>query len=184
VLYPLTLKQMKSMKAMQSLQPQIEELRRLHKNNPQKLNKEIMELYKAHKVNPLGGCLPMVLQIPIFFALYQVLSRTVALKGAPFLWIKDLSEPDKLFTLPNTFPVVGNEVNILPILMAVGMFFQQKTSMVSVNPSQAEQQKIMIIVMPIMFGVLFYHMPAGLVLYWFINSGLTLAYQLRVARQK
>jgi YidC/Oxa1 family membrane protein insertase len=172
------------MKEMQVLQPQVEELRVLHKNNPQRLNKEIMELYKAHKVNPLGGCLPMVLQIPVFFALYQVLSRTVALKGADFLWIKDLSEPDKLFTLPNSLPVIGNEINILPILMAIGMFFQQKTSMVSISQNQAEQQKIMMIVMPIMFGVLFYHMPSGLVLYWFINSSLTLAYQLRVSRKK
>jgi len=184
LVYPLTLKQMKSMKEMQVLQPQVEELRVLHKNNPQRLNKEIMELYKAHKVNPLGGCLPMVLQIPVFFALYQVLSRTVALKGADFLWIKDLSEPDKLFTLPNSLPVIGNEINILPILMAIGMFFQQKTSMVSISQNQAEQQKIMMIVMPIMFGVLFYHMPSGLVLYWFINSSLTLAYQLRVSRKK
>ena len=184
LVYPLTLKQMRSMKEMQVLQPQVEELRKLHKSNPQRMNKEIMELYKAHKVNPLGGCLPMVLQIPIFFALYQVLSRTVALKGADFLWIKDLSEPDKLFILPNTFPVIGNQVNILPILMAIGMFFQQKTSMVSVSQNQAEQQKIMMIVMPVMFGVLFYHMPSGLVLYWFINSSLTLAYQLRVSRKK
>ena len=117
LLYPLTLKQMRSMKQMQVLQPRIEELRKSYKDNPQKLNKAIMDLYREHKVNPLGGCLPMILQIPIFFALYQVLLRSVALKGANFLWIKDLSEPDKLFTLPNTLPIIGNEVNILPILI-------------------------------------------------------------------
>jgi YidC/Oxa1 family membrane protein insertase len=184
LLYPLTAKQMSSMKEMQALQPKIEELRLKFKDNAQRLNKEIMELYRTHKVNPFSGCLPMILQIPIFFALYQVLTRSIALKGASFFWIKDLSEPDKLFLFSQNVPVLGNELNILPILMAIEMFVQQKFSMVNVSPSQAEQQKIMLIVMPIMFGVLFYHMPSGLVLYWFINSSLTMAYQLRMAKLK
>ena len=97
ILFPLTMKQMKSMREMQLLQPKMEELKRLYKDNTQRLNKETMELYRKHKVNPLGGCLPLFLQIPIFFALYQVLSRSIALKGAGFSWIKDLSEPDRLF---------------------------------------------------------------------------------------
>jgi len=167
---------------MQALQPAIEELRSTYKDNPQKLNKEIMEFYRKHKVNPLGGCLPMVLQIPIFFALYQVLIRSIALKGANFLWIKDLSEPDRLFTLPVSLPIVGNEINILPILMAIGMFIQQKTSMKTTSSGSAEQQKLMLILFPLMFGFIFYHMPAGLVLYWFINSTLTLIYQMRINR--
>jgi YidC/Oxa1 family membrane protein insertase len=184
LLYPLTVKQMRSMKEMQLLQPKIEELRLQLKDNAQRLNKEIMELYRTHKVNPFGGCLPMVLQMPIFFALYQVLSRSIALKGASFFWIKDLSQPDRLFLFPQNLPLIGNEFNILPILMAIEMFVQQKFSMANVSSAQAEQQKIMLIIMPIMFGFLFYHMPSGLVLYWFINSSLTMAYQLRVAKSK
>lgn len=183
ILYPLTLKQMRSMKEMQLLQPHIEELRKEYKDNPQKLNKAIMDLYKEHKVNPLGGCLPMVLQIPIFFALYQLLLRSVALKGAQFLWIKDLSAPDKLFTLPTTLPVISNEINILPILMTIGMFIQQRVSAVATS-TNAEQQKIMMIVFPLLFGLIFYRMPSGLVLYWFINSAFMLVYQLRVNIKK
>ena len=184
LLFPLTLKQMRSMKEMQALQPLIEEIRRTYKNDAQKQNKEIMELYRKHKVNPLGGCLPLILQMPIFFALYQALMRYVALKGASFLWIKDLSEPDRLFKLPFSLPVLGNEVNILPIVMAIGMFIQQKISLVSASSSVAEQQKLMLVVMPLMFGLIFYHMPSGLVLYWFINSGLMLLYQLRIRRTR
>jgi len=167
---------------MQLLQPKIEELRKNYKDNPQKLNKEIMELYKQHKVNPFGGCIPLILQIPIFFALYQALIRSIALKGAKFLWIKDLSEPDRFFSLPTTIPIIGNEINILPILMAIGMFVKQKISMSKVSSGSAEQQKMMMILMPIMFGVIFYHMPSGLVLYWFVNSALMLVYQIRISK--
>jgi YidC/Oxa1 family membrane protein insertase len=184
VLYPLTMKQMSSMKEMQLLQPKVEELRLQFKDNAQRLNKEIMELYRTHKVNPFSGCLPMILQIPIFFALYQVLTRSIALKGASFFWIKDLSEPDRLFLFPQSLPLIGNEFNILPILMAIEMFVQQKFSMANVSSAQAEQQKMMLVIMPIMFGFLFYRMPSGLVLYWFINSSLTMIYQLRVAKAK
>jgi len=184
ILYPLTLKQMRSMKEMQALQPHIEELRKLYKDNAQKLNKEIMELYREHKVNPLGGCLPLLLQMPIFFALYQALMRSVVLRGANFLWIKDLSEPDRLFILPVSLPILGNEINILPIVMTIGMFIQQKTSLTTTSGSSAEQQKLMLILFPLMFGFIFYKMPSGLVLYWFINSTLMLLYQLRISRKK
>lgn len=184
ILYPLTLKQMRSMKEMQAIQPKIEQLRNTYKDNPQRLNKEIMELYKEHKVNPLGGCLPMLLQIPIFFALYQVLARTIVLKGAGFLWIKDLSEPDRLIVLSNNLPLIGSDINILPILMAIGMFFQQKSTMMSSSSGSAEQQKIMLIIFPIMFAFIFYKMPSGLVLYWFINSALMLINQIRIQTAK
>jgi len=184
ILYPLTLKQMRSMKEMQVLQPHIEEIRKAYKDDAQKQNKEIMELYRKHKVNPLGGCLPLILQMPIFFALYQALMRSVALKGASFLWIKDLSEPDRLFILPVSLPVLGNEFNVLPIVMTIGMFIQQKISLVSTSSATAEQQRLMMIIMPLMFGLIFYHMPSGLVLYWFINSALMLLYQFRISRTK
>lgn len=184
MLYPLSLKQMRSMKKMQALQPRIEELRKIYKDNPQKLNAETMGLYREYKINPLSGCLPLILQMPIFFALYQVLIRSVAFKGAKFLWIKDLSLPDRLFILPTTIPLLGNEINLLPLLMTLGMFIQQKLSMSTSSTGSAEQQKIMMIVFPLMFGFIFYHMPSGLVLYWFINSALMLFYQLRMSRQK
>ena len=127
----------------------------------------------------------MVLQIPIFFALYQALIRSISLKGASFLWIRDLSEPDRLFTFPKDFPVVGGiDFNILPILMAIGMFMQQKLTAKQTASASADQQKIMAIVFPVMFGFIFYKMPSGLVLYWFINSTLMLVNQIRMSKQK
>lgn len=183
VLYPLTLKQMRSMKEMQVLQPKVEELRNKLKDNPQKLNKEIMELYREHKVNPLGGCLPLLLQMPVFFALYRALLNSISLKGAHFLWIKDLSAPDKLYVFG-----IGErniDLNLLPILMTIGMFIQQKISTVSsASGNAAGQQKMMLIVMPIIFGFVFYNMPSGLVLYWFVNSTLMLINQWWISRVK
>ncbi len=177
IFFPLTAISTKSLKRMQALQPKIEDLKVRYKNEPQKLNKEIMELYRAQKVNPLSGCLPMLLQIPIFFALYQVLMRFVEIKGTSFLWIKDLSLPDALFTFPVSLPFIGNNFNILPILMAVLMFFQQKFN--SPAGGSSEQQKMMTVVFPFLFGILFYNFPSGLVIYWFINSLLTTFYQFK-----
>ncbi len=182
LLYPLSIKQMRSMKEMQILQPRIEALRNEYKNNPQRLNKEIMELYRVHKINPLSGCLPLVLQIPVFFALYQALIRSVELKGAQFLWIKDLAMPDRLFSLSGNLPV--KEINLLPILMTLLMVVQQKFSMAKATGAVAEQQKMMSILMPGIFLLIFYNMPAGLVLYWLINSGVMLINQLQINRAK
>ena len=172
---------MNAMKQTQMLQPQIEALRRTYKDNPQRLNKEIMELYKTYKVNPFGGCLPLILQIPIFFGLYQALYRSVELKGAHFLWIKDLAEPDRLITMSNFLPFIGNEINLLPVLMGVAMFFQQKISMKASASSGAslEQQKMMIVIFPVMFLFLFYKFPSGLNLYWFLSTTLTTLSQWR-----
>ena len=173
------------MREMQHLQPRIAELQKKYKDDRQKAGLETMKLYKEHKVNPLGGCLPMLLQFPIFIALYQALSRSFELRGASFLWIKDLSEPDKLFTLPMSLPILGSNfnINILPILMTVTMFIQQKTSSVKVLDQEgAAQQKMMMIIMPFMFGFIFYQMPSSLVIYWFINSVMTLLMQLRMSR--
>lgn len=182
-LYPLTLKQMRSMKQMQELQPQIELLRKTYKDNPQRLNKEIMELYRRNKSNPFGGCLPMILQIPIFFGLYQALSRSIVLKGARFLWIKDLAEPDRLFMLGNPLPFIGREINLLPILMAIAMFFQQKfSSSSSAASASAEQQKMMATIFPVMFGFIFYHFPSGLALYWFLSTLLNVLLQWKTLK--
>lgn len=180
VLFPLSLKSLKSMREMQAVQPKVDALRETYKDNPQKLNREIMELYRKHKVNPMGGCLPMLLQMPVFFALYQVLMKSIELRGAPFLWIKDLSQPDRLIA---NIPIFPNELNILPLLMAVGMFLQQKLSTPPRTASSgavdqmAQQQKMMMVTMPLLFGVLFYRLPSGLVLYWFTNTLLTMVEQ-------
>lgn len=183
VLYPLTFKSLKSMREMQALQPKVEALRVAYKGNPQKLNREIMELYKKHRINPLGGCFPILLQMPVFFALYQVLMRSIELRGAPFLWIKDLSQPDRLIIFNFSIPWFGKELNILPLLMAVSMFFQQNLSMpkrtaaTGMTDQYIQQQKMMAVMMPFMFGILFYHLPSGLVLYWLTNTLLTMAEQ-------
>jgi len=173
-LFPLTKKSFTSMRQLQQLQPHMEKLRSVHKDNPQKLNREMAELYKTYKVNPLGGCLPMFIQMPIFIALYQGLIRSIELKGANFLWVKDLSSPDYI-TLPLTLPFIGNQIHILPLLMVGAMFFQQKMSsksMASSSPEQKQQQKIMLIFFPLFFGFLFYNFPSGLVLYWLTNTVL------------
>lgn len=178
--FPLTFKSIKAMKQMQALQPKMEALRKAHKDSPQKLNKEVRELYAKHKVNPLGSCLPMILQMPIFFALYQVLMRSIELRGASFLWIKDLSQPDRLVVFKDSIPLLGNELNILPLLMAIAMFFQQKLStppQTGSNDQMVQQQKMMAVMMPILFGFMFYRLPSGLVMYWFVNTLLTVGEQ-------
>jgi len=169
IMMPLTRKSLHSMKEMQRIQPETEQIRAAYKDNPQKMNKEIMELYKKHKINPVGGCLPMLLQLPIFMSLYQVLLRSVALRGAHFLWIKNLAGPDAAFTIPQKLPIIGNNINILPILMAIAMWAQQKMSQGG-GKEVSEQQKMMATIMPVMFGFIFYNMPSGLVLYWFTNT--------------
>ena len=172
-LFPLTAKSFISMKAMKKIQPQMENLKKQYKDNPQMLNKEMMQLYKKNKVNPVGGCLPMILQIPIFMALYQGLMRSFMLRGANFLWIKDLSMPEGI-SIPFKIPLIGNHINILPLIMVVVMFFQQKLSQEhmsfdSMTQEQKSQQKMMLF-MPLLFGFMFYKMPSGLVLYWLTNT--------------
>lgn len=177
---PLTHISFESMRRMQALQPKIKSLQAHYKNDPQRLQKEMMELYKKNKVNPLSGCLPMLLQMPIFIALYQALSQAVELRGAPFFgWIHDLSQPDRLFILPFSVPFLGNAINVLPLVMIGSMIWQQKlTPSTSVDP---QQEKIMQF-MPIMFGFIFYSLPSGLVIYWTLSNLLTIAHQLIIKR--
>ncbi|PIP67884.1 MAG: hypothetical protein CO035_02390 [Candidatus Omnitrophica bacterium CG_4_9_14_0_2_um_filter_42_8] len=172
-LYPLTLKSLKSMQKLQELQPHIEKIRQENKDNPTRLNKEIMELYKRYSVNPMSGCLPMILQMPVFIALYNTLSRSVELKNAPFLWIKDLSMPDAFFRMGSSIPLLGDSINLLPILMIGAMILQQKISQSTTGSSQSEQQKLMSNIMPVMFGFIFYSLPSGLVLYWLTSTLVT-----------
>ena len=184
ILFPLTMKSFTSMQQMKKIQPHIQKLRELHKDNPQKLNKETMALYKQYNVNPLGGCLPMILQMPIFIALYQGLMRSIELKGATFLWIKDLAKPDAV-PLPFSLPAIGNHINILPLFMAGMMIVQQKLSQGAGagTPEQASQQKMMMMFMPLFFGFLFYNMPSGLVLYWLTNTILMTSEQALISKR-
>jgi len=183
ILFPLSRKSYQSMKKMQEIQPHVEKLRNDHKDNPTKLNKETMELYKKYNVNPMGGCLPMFLQIPVFIALYQALMRSIELRGARFLWIRDLSMPDAV-PLPFSLPMVGDSINILPILMAGAMVFQQKASMRkgAAESSQAKQQQQMMVLMPVIFLFIMYSFPSGLVLYWLTNTLLTMYEQRAIMR--
>lgn len=167
------------MKKMQEIQPRMAEVREKYKKDPQRMQKEMMELYKTHKVNPLGGCLPMLLQIPVFFALYKILLIAIELRSAPFmLWIKDLSAPDTLFGhLPLWLPLIGGfAVGPLPILMGATMLIQQKMTPTSLDPTQNK----MMMFMPIIFTFLFLNFASGLVLYWLINNIFSIAQQFYV----
>ncbi len=172
LLFPLTRASTLSMKRMQLVQPQVTKIREKYSKDAARMNKEMMDLYKKHKVNPMGGCLPMVLQMPIFISLYVAISKSPELLGAKFLWVKDLAYPDSL-PLPVTLPLIGNTIHVLPLIMIVAMVAQQKISqanMASADPNVAEQQKIMAMIMPVFFGFIFYPMPSGLVIYWLTNT--------------
>ena len=160
-------------------------------NNPSKMNEEIMDLYKKNNFNPLstlGGCIPIFFQMPIFVSLCQVLWRSFVFKKAHFLWIKDLSEPDRLFQLPVHLPIFGKDFNILPIIYAILMFVQQKIQAknmpVFADPTQAETQKMMAKIMPIMLLVLFYNFPSGLALYFNVYFALTTFSQWKMSKEK
>jgi YidC/Oxa1 family membrane protein insertase len=160
---------MRSMKAMQTLQPQVNALRSKYKSDPQRLQRETLELYRKYKVNPMGGCLPMVAQVPVFYALYLALSVSVELQNAPFLcfgrffgvalWVCDLAGHDPTY--------------ILPVLMGVSMFVQQKMTPTMGDPRQAK----MMLIMPFIFTFMFLNLPAGLVLYWFVSNVLQIFQQ-------
>lgn len=164
-LFPLTYKGMVAMKRMQKLQPRMMALREKFKNDREKLNKEMMGMYKRYKVNPLGGCLPIALQIPIFFALYSALLGAIELRHSPFaLWIQDLSAHDPLY--------------ITPVLMGGSMWLQQKLTPTTLDPTQA---KIMMW-MPVVFTAFMFNFPSGLVLYWLTSNTLSIAQQLLINR--
>lgn len=163
---PIINKGQKAMKRLQEIQPRINELREKYKNDPQRLQKEMMEIYKKYKVNPMGGCLPILLQIPVFFALYKVLLIAIELRGAPFIfWIKDLSMKDPYY--------------ILPIIMGATMVIQQKMTPSSLDP---RQNKIMMF-MPVIFTFLFLNFASGLVLYWLVNNILSIGQQVYINRR-
>jgi YidC/Oxa1 family membrane protein insertase len=161
VLHPLTKKSYQSMKEMQEIQPLMTALREKYAKDPQRMNQEMMKLYKEHGVNPLGGCLPMLLQMPLLYALFIVFRSTIELRHANFFWwIKDLSAPDTIFKLPVSLPLYGDTVNVLPIVMGATMLIQQAMTM------KDPKQKMMVYLMPIIMTLAFNTFPSGLNLYY------------------
>jgi YidC/Oxa1 family membrane protein insertase len=173
---PLTVKQMRSMERMRRIQPMIKEIQEKYADDRQKQSEAMMSLYRQEKVNPLGGCFPMLLQLPVFIGLFYALRSSIQLRQAPFLgWIDDLAAPDLLFTVPGVvFPV-----RVLPLLMGASMFVQQKMTPMQVDPAQA---RMMLIMMPLMMTVVSYSFPSGLVLYWMMSNVLAIAQQLWTGR--
>lgn len=192
ILFPLTLKSSQGMKEMREFQKdhriEIEKIKEKYKNQPQKIHQATLELYKKYGFNPLrgcsSGCLPILFQIPIIWALWSVLPRFVELKGVRFLWIKDLSLPDRTFHLAFSLPFLGEWINIFPILTAIIMYIQMKFTSPEIDPEQAQQQRIMGMIFPIMFGIFFYQFLSALLLYWLINSLLTCISQWRIMKKQ
>ena len=163
--YPLSAASYKSMARMKVLAPKLQRLKERYGDDRQKMHQAMIELYKTEKINPLGGCLPIVVQIPVFIALYWVLLLSVELRHAPFmLWINDLSAPDPYF--------------ILPVLMGATMFIQTWLNPTPPDPMQAKLMKIM----PVAFSVFFFFFPSGLVLYWLVNNILSIGQQWQITR--
>ncbi|PID73876.1 MAG: membrane protein insertase YidC [Desulfobacterales bacterium] len=181
-LWPLGNKSYQSMNQMKKLQPLMAEIREKYKNNKTKMHEETMNLYRTYKVNPMGGCLPMALQIPVFFALYRMLYQAIELRHAPFFgWITDLSAPDRLFDfgtpIPFMHPPYG--IPVLTIIMGATMFLQQKMSPPPGDPAQA---RIMMF-MPVMFTFIFINFSSGLVLYWLVNNILSIGQQYYIGKK-
>ena len=165
-LFPLSAASYRSMAKMKLLTPKMTEIRERHKNDPQKMNQAMMALYKTEKANPVGGCLPILVQIPVFISLYWVLLASVEMRNAPWLgWIQDLASPDPFF--------------ILPVLMAISMFIQTKLNPAPPDPMQA---KVMMF-MPLIFSAMFFFFPSGLVLYYVVNNVLSIAQQWVITKQ-
>jgi len=178
VTMPLTNRQMRSMERMREVQPKVKALQEKHGADRQKQSEEMMKLYRAEGVNPLGGCFPMILQLPVFIGLFYALRSSIQLRQAPFVgWINDLSAPETLFTIPG----IEIPIRVLPLVMGASMVLQQKiTPTASADPAQA---RMMMTIMPIMMTVLFYQFPSGLVLYWFVSNILAISHQLLIGRR-
>jgi YidC/Oxa1 family membrane protein insertase len=182
ILWPLGNKSYKSMAEMKKIQPLMAEIKEKYKDDKKKMNEEVMGLYKTYKVNPMGGCLPMLAQIPIFFALYRMLYEAIELRHAPFFWwINDLSAPDRLFrfdiTIPFMQPPYG--IPVLTIIMGASMFVQQKMSPPMGDAAQAK----MMMLMPLVFTVMFINFSSGLVLYWLVNNVISMAQQYYIQKK-
>jgi YidC/Oxa1 family membrane protein insertase len=182
LLWPLGSKSYKSMNEMKKLQPLMTELREKYKHDKKKMNEEVMALYRVYKINPMGGCLPMVAQIPVFFALYRMLYESIELRHAPFVgWINDLSAPDRLFNFSFSIPFMDPPygIPVLTIVMGASMLLQQKMTPTPGDPTQAK----MMMFMPIIFTFIFINFSSGLVLYWLVNNILSMSQQYYITKK-
>ncbi|MFO7839394.1 MAG: membrane protein insertase YidC [Desulfosalsimonadaceae bacterium] len=182
IFWPLGSKSYRSMAEMKRLQPLMADIRKKYKDDKKKMNEEVMRLYKTYKVNPMSGCLPMVVQIPVFIAFYRMLYEAIELRHAPFmLWINDLSSPDRLFrfdvNIPLMLPPYG--IPVLTIIMGATMFLQQKLSPPPGDPSQAK----FMMMLPLIFTFIFINFPSGLVLYWLVNNLISIAQQYYITKK-
>jgi|YelNatPaOPRAMG01_1025707.scaffolds.fasta_scaffold02565_3 YidC/Oxa1 family membrane protein insertase len=179
ILFPLGQIGFKSMRQMQKIAPKLNELKEKYKNDKERLYRETTNLYRTYKINPLGGCLPILLQIPIFIALYEVLLSSIELRQAPFIWwIKDLAIPDSIGTISLLGFSIG--IHILPLIMGVTMFFQQWLTPTTADQAQA---KMLLWIMPILLTVLFWGFPSGLVLYWTVNNIFSIGQQYYILKK-
>ena len=195
VLYPLMQKQMVSMREMQKIQPLMKAVQDKYKNDKERLNKELMALYKEHKVNPMSGCLPLIIQMPILILLFQVLREFntkiyAVYNGNPgFLWLKDLSLPDQLIQLPGSGIFGIQHIGIMPFLIGGSMYIQQKmtstggTAAGKDGGSAQQTQKMMTIMMPLMIGFMSFTLPSGLTLYWFTSTLLGIGQQYLINKK-
>ena len=187
VLYPISKKGMESTAKMASLSPKMAEIKEKYPDNPTKQNEEMATLYKKEKINPMGGCLPMLLQFPILIAFYGLLNKHFELRGAMFIpgWIPDLSMPDTVFTFGFNLPFLGNQVHLLPIIYTVSMIYSMKiTQNASTAGSQQSMMKFMTYGMPLMFFFVLYNAPSGLILYWSVMNALSIFQQLYTNKKK
>jgi YidC/Oxa1 family membrane protein insertase len=183
ILWPLGNKSYKSMGEMKKVQPLMAEIREKYKGDKKKMNQEMMALYKTYKINPMGGCLPMAAQIPVFIALYRMLYEAIELRHAPFFgWINDLSAPDRLFHFDVSIPLMEAPygIPVLTLVMGATMLLQQKMSPPPGDPSQAK----MMMFMPIIFTFIFINFPSGLVLYWLVNNLFSIAQQYYTQKKR
>jgi YidC/Oxa1 family membrane protein insertase len=178
--WPLTQASTRSMKRMQALQPQVKAIQEKFKDDPVKMQRKMMELWKEHKVSPMSGCFPMLIQIPVFFGFYRMISSAIELRGARFLWVNDLAKPDTLFVVPGlsfvpilSIPGVGLPFNLLPLIMGGTMLWQAHLTPPSpgMDPAQAKLMRYL----PLIFMLGFYNLSSGLTLYWTVNNLLSIA---------
>lgn len=187
MLQPLSKKGQDSTAKMAALNPKIEELKVKHADNPEQLNAAMAKLYKEEKINPMGSCLPMLIQFPVFIALYGLLNKHFELRGAMFIpgWITDLSIPETIFTLPFNIPLLGSAIHLLPIIYTVSMIFSMKISQASTTQAQGGgMMKFMTYGMPIIFFFVLYNAPSGLLIYWTITNAISVVQQVFVNKKK
>jgi YidC/Oxa1 family membrane protein insertase len=182
IFWPLATKSYKSMGEMRKLQPLMQEIREKYKNDKQRMNQEVMGLYRTYKINPMGGCLPMIIQLPVFFALYRMLYQAIELRHAPFVWwINDLSAPDRLFNFSFKIPFMEAPygIPVLTLIMAATMLIQQKMTPTPGDPSQAK----MMMFMPLIFLFIFINFSSGLVLYWLVSNIVSISQQYYIQKK-